>query len=100
MQAFEILDVAACADIDMERAEAHAKKYGVPRACTPGEMLGDPEIDIVVNLTVPKAHAEVSLAAPHWYGLTFHVGSNIIFLMSLVVIIHIGISLSSTTKDK
>lgn len=62
-QTFEILDIAACADLLPERAAAKAKEFGVARACTVKELLADPDIDIVVNLTIPKAHAEVALAA-------------------------------------
>ena len=61
--AFHILDVVACADIDMKRAQSRAAEFGVPKACTVEELLADPEIEIVVNLTIPKAHAEVNLAA-------------------------------------
>jgi predicted dehydrogenase len=60
---FPILDLVACADIDMERAKARAAEFGVPKACTVDELLADPEIGIVVNLTIPKAHAAVNLAA-------------------------------------
>ena len=60
---FEILDVVAVADLVPERARARAEEFGVPRACTTEELLADPEIDLVVNLTIPKAHAEVALAA-------------------------------------
>ena len=60
---FDILQVVACADIDMERARRQAEKYGVPKVCTVEELLADPEVEIVVNLTVPNAHAEVALAA-------------------------------------
>ncbi len=61
-RAFRILELLSCADIDLSRAEARAEEYGL-RACTVDEMLADPEIDIVINLTVPKAHAEVSIKA-------------------------------------
>ena len=47
----------------MERAQARAEEYGIPKACTVDELLADPEIEIVVNLTIPKAHAEVALKA-------------------------------------
>ncbi len=60
--AFNILEVTACADIDMDRARAKAAEQGV-KALTVDEMLQDKDIDIVVNLTVPSAHASVSLAA-------------------------------------
>jgi predicted dehydrogenase len=61
--AFEILDVVACADLELERAQAKAAQYGVPKACGVAELLADPAIDIVINLTIPRAHAEVALAA-------------------------------------
>jgi predicted dehydrogenase len=60
---FDLLEVAACADVVLERAEAQAAKYGVPVACSPADLLRDPEIEIVVNLTIPRAHGEVALAA-------------------------------------
>ena len=61
--AFGILDVVACADILPERAKAQAAEFGIPRACSVEELLADPAIGIVVNLTVPKAHAKVNAAA-------------------------------------
>lgn len=57
------LRVVACADLDLERAQARAAAFGVPRACSPDELLADPEIELVINLTVPQAHAQVALAA-------------------------------------
>ena len=60
---FEALDVLAVADRHIERAAALAARYGVPKACLPEALLADPEIEIVVNLTPPDAHAELALAA-------------------------------------
>lgn len=57
--------VVACADEVMERAKARAAEFGVPRACSTAELLADPEVELVVNLTVPNVHAEISLAALH-----------------------------------
>jgi predicted dehydrogenase len=62
-QAFDILEVAACADIIPERARAAAAEYGIKKACTVEELLSDPEIRIIVNLTIPKAHASIAMAA-------------------------------------
>ncbi len=62
-QKLDILEVAACADLDLERARARAAEYGTPKACSVAELLADPEIQIVVNLTIPKAHFDVCLAA-------------------------------------
>lgn len=60
---FDILGVAACADLDMERARKKAETFELPRACTVDELLADPDVEIVVNLTPPKAHFGVSLKA-------------------------------------
>ncbi len=60
---FDILDVVAVADIDSPRAKAQAEKYGIPRAIAPEELLADPDIQIVLNLTPPAGHAELALAA-------------------------------------
>jgi len=61
MNRLDILEVAACADLVPERAQEAAEKYSVPRACSVDELLADPEIAIVVNLTIPQAHAEVAM---------------------------------------
>ena len=53
------LQVTACADLDPGRAQALAGEFGVPKACTPEQLLGDDAIDIVVNLTPPQAHVAV-----------------------------------------
>lgn len=71
-QRFEIADVVAVADMIPERAQARAEEFGIPRACTVEELLADPDISIVVNLTIPGVHAEVALrtleAGKHTYG--------------------------------
>jgi predicted dehydrogenase len=60
---FAELELVACADLDVTRAEQKAAKHGVPRACTPEELFADPALDLVVNLTPPLAHAQASLVA-------------------------------------
>ena len=55
--------VVACADLVQDRARAAAVKYGVPRGCTVEELLRDPEVEIVVNLTPPRGHMDISRAA-------------------------------------
>jgi predicted dehydrogenase len=60
---FSALSVVACADIDLERARAKAAEHNVPKACSPEELLADPEIEIVINLTIPNAHYSVCKAA-------------------------------------
>ena len=60
---FEFLEIAACADLILSRAGEKASKFGIPKACTTEELLADPQIDVVLDLTIPKAHAMVNLAA-------------------------------------
>ena len=59
----EGLEVAACADMLVDRAQARAAEFGVPWAGTVEDMLADPSIAIVVNLTIPAAHYAVAQAA-------------------------------------
>src|SRR5258708_33276970 len=60
---FPLLRIVACADLIPEVAQAIAQQYGVPKAAMVEELLSDPEIDLVLNLTVPAAHTEIGLAA-------------------------------------
>lgn len=60
---FDILDIVGCADLEYDRAAAKAKEFGCKAYATTQELLADPEIEIVMNLTIPNAHASVALAA-------------------------------------
>ncbi|PGT84681.1 MULTISPECIES: Gfo/Idh/MocA family protein [Bacillaceae] len=60
-QKFEHLDLVACADLDLERAKSQATKFGIPHAYSVQELLDDSEIQLVINLTIPKAHALVCI---------------------------------------
>jgi predicted dehydrogenase len=55
---FKILDVVGCCDLDEAKANARAQKYGI-QALTMEEILTDPSIELVVNLTTPTAHYPV-----------------------------------------
>lgn len=57
------VEVIACADLVMDYAEAKAKEYGIPGVCTVEEMLARPDIDLIINLTIPASHASVDVAA-------------------------------------
>src|SRR3954471_11145376 len=50
-----ILRVVACSDLDMDRARARAAEFSIPRTVPVEQLLEDPEVEIVLNLTVPKA---------------------------------------------
>lgn len=56
---FEVLELAACADMDPARAREQADTYGIPQVYTVDELLEDPDIEIVINLTIPAAHGEI-----------------------------------------
>ncbi|OUM43279.1 Gfo/Idh/MocA family protein [Arthrobacter sedimenti] len=66
------VNLRAVADLDFSRAEAVAASQDGVRALTVDELLADPGIDTVLNLTIPAAHAEVATraiaAGKHVYG--------------------------------
>lgn len=55
---FKILDVVACCDRNLEKAQQAARKYGA-EALTMEEILAHESIELVVNLTTPTAHYPV-----------------------------------------
>ncbi len=63
LTSFPDLRVLFCADLDLERAKARAAEYGIGEAGTVAQALASPDVEIVVNLTIPAAHAEVISAA-------------------------------------
>ena len=63
LAAFEATTVVAVADLDPARAEAAAREQGVPNVLTPEELVAHPEVDLVLNLTIPAAHGPVALSA-------------------------------------
>lgn len=86
VQKTEMLEVKACSDLRTEVAKSQAERYGC-QAVTNAELLADPEIELVLNLTNPRAHAEVALetieAGKHAYsekpfGVTMAEGQQIV----------------------
>jgi len=57
---FPDVRVLFCADIDAGRAKAQAAAYGVPASGSPEQAFEHPGVQLVVNLTIPAAHAEVA----------------------------------------
>lgn len=55
--------ITAVADLDERRAAAVAERLPEARALSVQELLADEEVDTVLNLTIPAAHAEIALAA-------------------------------------
>lgn len=62
-QSFAEIDLLACASLDLAESQAKAAAYNIPKATLPQEIINDPDIEAVLNLTIPAAHAEISLAA-------------------------------------
>ena len=60
---FPDVRVLFCADLDEGRAKAQAAAYGVPASGSVQQALEQPDVQLVVNLTIPAAHAEVASAA-------------------------------------
>jgi predicted dehydrogenase len=59
---FGILDVVACTDLDMGLAKEKAKENDLV-AMSFDDMMADKEVQLILNLTPPKAHADVSCTA-------------------------------------
>jgi len=59
----DIIEVKAVADQVPELAAKRAEQFGVPNAWTVERLLADPDIELVLNLTAPVAHAPINLAA-------------------------------------
>jgi predicted dehydrogenase len=60
---FPDVEVRFIADIDLARAAAQAKAFDIAASGTVEELLADDDIEIVVNLTLPRVHVEVALQA-------------------------------------
>ncbi|MFY9297400.1 MAG: Gfo/Idh/MocA family oxidoreductase [Clostridiales bacterium] len=91
-QVFDNLEVVSCADLIRERAEQKAEEYNI-KACSVEELLSDPEIEIVINLTIPKAHAEVCLAA-------LEAGKHVYVEKPLAITREDGKKILETAKEK
>ncbi|MBB3569071.1 Gfo/Idh/MocA family oxidoreductase [Rhizobium sp. BK491] len=59
---FAGVELRACADISADAAALRAREYGI-RALSVDQLLADPEVDLVLNLTVPAVHFDVTMSA-------------------------------------
>lgn len=68
---FDDIEIVACADINPAAAKEKSQKYNIP-AVSVDELLKHPEIEMIVNLTIPAAHAEIATRTlengKHAYG--------------------------------
>ena len=56
------VELRACADISSDMSALRAKEYGI-RAMGVDALLADPEVDLVLNLTIPAVHFDVTMSA-------------------------------------
>jgi predicted dehydrogenase len=61
-QVFKNVEVVACADMFLEKAKQRAEEFRISKACSVEELLANPEIEIVVNLTIPASHTDINIA--------------------------------------
>lgn len=59
---FPGVEIRACADMQMEAAQRRASEFGL-RALSVEALLEADDVDLVLNLTVPNAHFDISMAA-------------------------------------
>jgi predicted dehydrogenase len=57
-----LVEVVACADLVESLARNQAEAFQIPKACTTEDLLADPEIELVINLTFAQQHFAVSQA--------------------------------------
>ncbi len=76
---FKGYDIVAVADINMDNARARAAEFDV-RAQTVDDLLAAADVDLVINLTIPAAHVDVSRAI---LKAGMHVYSEKPFVLSL-----------------
>ena len=58
---FDGISVDVCGSLNLQESEEKAQKFGVPRVAHPDAIISDPGIDCILNLTIPAAHADISL---------------------------------------
>ena len=90
LKKYDAVEVVACASRGLEKAQRKAAEDGIPKAYASGmELIADPDIDIILNLTTPQAHYEYNLAAlkagKHVYtekplAMTFEQGRELVSL--------------------
>ena len=63
LRSFPDVEVLIVGDLLLDRAKSQAEKHGVPAHGSAEDVLAHPDVQLVVNLTIPAAHVEVSAAA-------------------------------------
>jgi predicted dehydrogenase len=60
---FPEIEVVAVADVRSELAQERAEQFGIPQVLEVDALPQHPDIEVVLNLTPPKAHAPINKAA-------------------------------------
>jgi predicted dehydrogenase len=60
LNSFPDVKVHILGDLNTEVAAAQAEKHGIAQSGTVDDVLAHPDVELVVNLTIPKVHAQVS----------------------------------------
>ena len=89
---FKGLEILACADVNMKAAKARAKEFKI-KAQSVGNLLKNPDIDVIVNLTVPAAHYPVSVKA-------LKAGKHVYSEKPLVLSLKEGLALRKLAEEK
>lgn len=90
--AFRGLEVRAVADANMAAAQARAAEFGVV-AQSVEDLLGNPAVDVVINLTIPEAHFAVSCAA-------LQAGKHVYSEKPLTLTLEEGLALRDLAQDR
>lgn len=59
----DYFEIVALGDLKIEKAKELAEKFEIAAFGLPERVYDDPEIDLIINLTVPVAHEEVTVRA-------------------------------------
>ena len=89
---FSIVEVAGISDMNPEKSAIRSEQFGV-RRMTNDEILDDPEIEIVINLTIPTVHQEISEAA-------LRAGKNVYSEKVMALEYEGALSIFNTAKEK
>ncbi|MEM8730731.1 MAG: Gfo/Idh/MocA family oxidoreductase [Pseudomonadota bacterium] len=89
---FQDIEMRACADLSAEAAQARATEFDL-RAETVDGLLAADDIDIIVNLTIPAAHFEVSKSI-------LDAGKNVYSEKPFVLSVEDGAALNKMASEK
>lgn len=88
-----LVEVVACADLIPERARQRADEFNIANVYNVEELLARPEIDLIVNLTIPASHANVDIAA-------LEAGKHVYSEKPLAVTLEEGLQIISLADQK